>query len=44
MVFTHIPANLCLIALPFAPTLEIAIALIMIVGLPALLAATHLYF
>ena len=33
MVFTHIPANLCLIALPFAPTLEIAIALIIVRGL-----------
>lgn len=33
MVFTHIPANLCLIALPFAPTLEIAIALILARGL-----------
>ncbi len=30
MVFTHIPANLCLIALPFAPTLEIAVALIVV--------------
>ncbi|MGE0154379.1 MAG: MFS transporter [Reyranellaceae bacterium] len=30
MVFTHIPANLCLIALPFAPTLEIAIALMIV--------------
>jgi len=33
MVFTHIPANLCLIALPFAPTLEIAIALMLLRGL-----------
>lgn len=33
MVFTHIPANLCLIALPFAPTLEIAIALMVVRGL-----------
>jgi MFS family permease len=33
MVFTHIPANLCLIALPFAPTLEFAIALIIVRGL-----------
>lgn len=33
MVFTHIPANLCLIALPFASTLEIAIALMLVRGL-----------
>lgn len=33
MVFTHIPANLCLIALPFSPTLEIAIALMVVRGL-----------
>jgi MFS family permease len=33
MVFTHIPANLCLIALPFVPTLEIAIVLILVRGL-----------
>jgi MFS family permease len=33
MVFTHIPANLCLIALPFVPTLEIAIVLIIVRGL-----------
>ena len=30
MVFTHIPANLCLIALPFAPTLEIALVLMVV--------------
>jgi MFS family permease len=33
MVFTHIPANLCLIALPFVPSLEIAIVLIIVRGL-----------
>lgn len=33
MVFTHIPANLCLMALPFAPSLEIAIALMIVRGL-----------
>ncbi|MGE0658791.1 MAG: MFS transporter [Reyranellaceae bacterium] len=33
MVFTHIPANLCLIALPFVPSLEIAVVLIIVRGL-----------
>ena len=28
MVFTHLPANACLIALPFAPTLWVAVALL----------------
>jgi MFS family permease len=35
MVFTHLPANLCLVALPFAPTLPIAIALLLVRGLLA---------
>jgi len=30
MVFTHFPANLCAIALPFAPNLTIAIALLLV--------------
>jgi MFS family permease len=30
MVFTHLPANACLIALPFAPDLEIAVALLFV--------------
>ena len=30
MVFTHLPANLCLIAAAFAPTLEIALALLLV--------------
>ncbi len=30
MVFTHLPANLCMIALPFAPNLWVAIALLLI--------------
>lgn len=33
MVFTHLPANLCLMAVPFAPTLPVAIALLMGRGL-----------
>jgi MFS family permease len=33
MVFTHLPANACLFALPFAPTLWIAIALLLVRGL-----------
>jgi MFS family permease len=33
MVFTHLPANLCLMAVPFAPSLPIAIALLMGRGL-----------
>jgi len=28
MVFTHLPSNLCLLAAPFAPSLEIALALL----------------
>jgi hypothetical protein len=30
MVFTHLPANLCLIAAAFAPTLEIALGLLLV--------------
>jgi MFS family permease len=30
MVFTHLPANLCMIALPFAPNLAVAIALLLV--------------
>jgi len=30
MVFTHIPANLCLVAIPFVPSLEVVIALLFI--------------
>ncbi len=30
MVFTHLPANLCMIALPFAPNLVIAVALLLV--------------
>jgi len=30
MVFTHLPANFCMIALPFAPNLTIAIALLLV--------------
>jgi len=30
MVFTHTPANLCLLALPFAPTLKVAMILFLI--------------
>ncbi len=30
MVFTHIPANLCLVAIPFVPSLEWAVALLFI--------------
>ena len=30
MVFTHLPANFCMIALPFAPNLAVAIALLLI--------------
>jgi MFS family permease len=30
MVFTHLPANLCMIALPFAPNLPVAIALLLV--------------
>lgn len=30
MVFTHLPANLCLMAVPFAPDLTIAIALLLV--------------
>lgn len=30
MVFTHLPANFCLIAAAFAPTLEIALALLLV--------------
>jgi MFS family permease len=33
MVFTHLPANLCVMAVPFAPSLPIAIALLMGRGL-----------
>jgi MFS family permease len=33
MVFTHLPANFCLIALPFAPNLPVAIALLLARGL-----------
>lgn len=33
MVFTHLPANFCLMAVPFAPSLPIAIALLMGRGL-----------
>jgi MFS family permease len=33
MVFTHLPANLCVMALPFAPNLAVAIALLMGRGL-----------
>jgi MFS family permease len=33
MVFTHLPANLCLMAVPFAPSLPIAIVLLMGRGL-----------
>lgn len=35
MVFTHLPANFCLIALPFAPNLTIAIGLLLLRGLLA---------
>lgn len=30
MVFTHLPSNLCLILMPFAPTLGVAIALLLV--------------
>lgn len=30
MVFTHIPANLCLVAIPFVPSLEWAVALLFV--------------
>lgn len=30
MVFTHLPANLCLAAAPFAPSVEIALALLLV--------------
>jgi len=30
MVFTHLPSNLCLMLVPFAPGLEIAIALLLV--------------
>jgi MFS family permease len=30
MVFTHLPANLCLAAAPFAPTVEIALGLLLV--------------
>lgn len=30
MVFTHVPANLCTLALPFAPHLSIAVALLLV--------------
>jgi MFS family permease len=30
MVFTHVPANLCVIAVPFAPSVEIAFALLVV--------------
>ena len=30
MVFTHLPANVCLILVPFAPNLTIAIALLLV--------------
>ncbi len=30
MVFTHLPANLCLIAAAFAPTLQVALALLLV--------------
>ena len=33
MVFTHLPANLCVMAIPFAPNLPIAVALLMGRGL-----------
>jgi predicted MFS family arabinose efflux permease len=33
MVFTHLPANLCLFALPFAPSLWVAIPLLLVRGL-----------
>jgi len=33
MVFTHLPASFCLIALPFAPNLTVAIALLLVRGL-----------
>ena len=33
MVFTHLPANLCVMAVPFAPNLTVAIALLMGRGL-----------
>ncbi len=33
MVFTHLPANLCIMAVPFAPDLTVAIALLMGRGL-----------
>jgi hypothetical protein len=35
MVFTHLPANFCLIALPFAPNLTVAIGLLLLRGLLA---------
>jgi MFS family permease len=33
MVFTHLPANLCIMAVPFAPNLPVAVALLMARGL-----------
>jgi hypothetical protein len=30
MVFTHLPANLCLIAAALAPTLEVALGLVLV--------------
>jgi hypothetical protein len=30
MVFTHLPANLCLIAAALAPTLEVALGLLLV--------------
>ena len=33
MVFTHLPANLCLVAIPFIPDLAAAIALLLVRGL-----------
>jgi MFS family permease len=33
MVFTHLPASFCLAALPFAPSLWIAVALLLVRGL-----------
>jgi len=33
MVFTHLPASFCLIALPFAPSLSVAVVLLLVRGL-----------
>ncbi|EDP65741.1 major facilitator superfamily MFS_1 [alpha proteobacterium BAL199] len=32
MVFTHLPANVCIMLVPFAPNLEVAIALLLVRG------------